>query len=65
MRRKYLLNSADQTHQFFTAIMSTSRRIYEESVSLCRRENDFVCVTSSRPSNVFKEIGNQGLELIA
>ena len=30
--------------------MSANRRLYEESVNLFQRENNFICLTSSRPS---------------
>ena len=45
--------------------MGTNRRIYEESVNLSRRENGFVCLTSSRPSRLLRYIFQDGIELIA
>ena len=68
-KRSYLRTGPDQTYRFSTAIMSTCRKIYEESISLCRRENDFVCVTSTRPSclvDILVGRGHErGLQIIA
>ena len=45
--------------------MRTNRRIHQESVTLCRRENDFVCLTSSQPSTLGRLLRDRGLETIA
>ena len=65
--RSDLREGPDQTYQFSTAIMSTCRRIHEESISLCRRENDLVCVTSTRLSCLNDTLVGRrcGLQIIA
>lgn len=65
MNRSYLLKSPDQTYLFYTAIIGTNRRIYEESVDLCRRKNNFVCLTSRRPSSLAEKLEQCGLQVIA
>lgn len=50
---------------FYTAILCTNSRIHEESVDLCRRENNFVCLTSRRPSRLGNELEALGLQMIA
>ncbi|KAM0798572.1 hypothetical protein BDR22DRAFT_858925 [Usnea florida] len=56
-----ILNGHDQTYEFDTAIFRTSREINEEAKDLCRRENNFVCLTSRR--GISLEIS--GLQLVA
>ena len=65
MNRQYIQKGSDQAHRFYTAIMRTNRTIHEESVNLCRRENDFVCLTSSRPSYLGRRLEERGLQIIA
>ncbi|CAD6594353.1 MAG: hypothetical protein ASARMPREDX12_008700 [Alectoria sarmentosa] len=55
----------DQTYRFDTAILGTNRKIYEEARDVCRRENDFVCLTSLRPSRLGYEVEEQGIQMIA
>ena len=64
MHRSYIQKGSDQIHQFYTAVMRTNRTIHEESVNLCRRENDFVCLTSNRPSYLAKRLEERGLQFI-
>ena len=45
--------------------MGVNRQIQEECVDVCRRENDFVCVTSKRPSSLGKFISRHGLQTVA
>ena len=44
--------------------MRVSRQIHEECVDLCRRENDFVCVTSNRPLTLESFIWDHHLKLV-
>ncbi|CAF9922819.1 MAG: hypothetical protein ALECFALPRED_002234 [Alectoria fallacina] len=55
----------DQTYHFDTAILGTNRKINEEARDVCRRENDFVCLTSLRPSRLGYEVEEQGVQMIA
>ena len=63
--RYQLLSGSDLTYHFHTSIMRTNRRIYEESTKLLKRENDFVCLTTSRPSDLFLCLSEDGMKLIA
>ena len=45
--------------------MGTSRKIYEESAQLCRRENNFVCVTFTQPSSLGRRLQWHGMKMIA
>ena len=65
MSRKYLLKGPDQTYVFHTAIIGTNRRIHEETVDLCRRKNNFVCLTSRRPSRLAQKLEESGLQMLA
>ena len=42
--------------------MRTNRRIYEESVNLFRRENDFFCLNSSQPSRLTRYLPSAGMK---
>ena len=44
--------------------MRTNRRIYEESVNLFQRENNFVCLTSSQPSFLAQYFSQGEIETI-
>ena len=44
--------------------MRTNRKIYEESVDLFQRENNFVCLTSSRPSHYAQNLSRDGMNMI-
>ena len=50
---------------FETAILATNRMIHEEARDLCRRENDFICLTSRQPSPLVTEIESLELQMIA
>ena len=46
--------------------MSTNSAIYQESVSLLERENDFVCLITSRPTFIIDEyFFREGMQIIA
>lgn len=45
--------------------MSVNSIIHKESVDLSRRENNFVCLTTVRPSYILERFQGQGLEMIA
>ena len=47
------------------AILCANRKIHEEAKDLCRRENNFVCLTSRRFSFFGLELQYVGLQLIA
>ena len=42
-----------------------NRRIYIEARDLCRRENDFICLTSHRPSRLGNVLEDFGLRMLA
>ena len=63
--RGRIQHGPDQTYTFHTAILATNRKIHEEARDLCRRENDFVCLTSREPSRLGHEIEDLGLQMIA
>ena len=44
--------------------MRTNRRIYEESINLFQRENNFVCLTSSRPSRFVQYLSRDGMNMV-
>ena len=44
--------------------MKTNRRIYHESLNLCHRENNFVCLTSTQPSWLAQQLEEQGMQTI-
>ena len=50
---------------FETAILATNRKIHEEAKDLCRRENDFVCLTSRHLTLLFPQWERLGLQIIA
>lgn len=45
--------------------MGTNRKIHEESVDLCRRKNNFVCLTSRQPSRLAQKLEECGLQMLA
>ncbi|KAM0798573.1 hypothetical protein BDR22DRAFT_858927 [Usnea florida] len=59
------LRGPDQTHQFFPAIFRTNRKVHEELIGLCQRENNFICFTSYWSSQFAEGLEKCGLELIA
>ena len=63
--RSTVQKGPDQTFQFYPAIMRVSRQIHQECVDVCRRENDFVCVTSKQPSALGKFIYDHELQTVA
>ena len=65
MNRRRIQDGPDQEYCFETAILATSRRVHEEVRDLCRRENDFVCLTSRQPSHLGSELEKLGLQMIA
>ena len=65
MNRGYLQCDQDQSYIFYTSIIGTNHRIHEETVDLCRRKNDFICLICRQPSRLAEALQYHGLEMIA
>ena len=62
--RIYILKGSDQNYHFHTSIMSANRRIYEESVNLFQRENNIICLTSSRSPRLAHYFNRREMKMI-